>query len=186
MRLVEEVHKAAAAVLREGDIVIDATVGNGHDTLFLAQQVKSTGLVYGFDIQAQAIANTRQRLAGVQEISLQLFQQGHETLQQSIPHTHHGQIKAILFNLGYLPGTDKKTITQAQSTTLALQQAAEIVAPGGLISVLCYTGHPGGMQEFVAIRECLLRLPDRQWHKQVINQNAVSAGEPVLFLLQKR
>ena len=69
MQMVERVHQIIEEYVREGDVVVDATVGNGWDTLKLCQQVGESGKVYGFDIQKEAIQKTRERLekAGVYE-----------------------------------------------------------------------------------------------------------------------
>jgi 16S rRNA C1402 N4-methylase RsmH len=135
-------------LLREGDRVVDATVGNGHDTLFLAQQVGRAGRVYGFDIQQAALDATAARLhdAGI-EARLRLFKVGHEEMAAHLPREDRGRIKAVLFNLGYLPGSDKQTITQPSTTVAALEAILQWLAPGGVISVLAYTGHPGGREE---------------------------------------
>jgi 16S rRNA C1402 N4-methylase RsmH len=185
MRLVDEVHKAVANTLHEGDVVIDATVGNGLDTLFLAQQVGQHGCVYGFDIQAAAIATTAQRLQQ-QGAQVKLLQQGHETMLQAIPRQHHGQVKAVLFNLGYLPGADKTIVTQIDTTEQALKQATQLLASHAVISVLSYTAHQQGYDEFLAVQAWFDGLKYDQWLKHVINQEDADQGVPVWFLVQKR
>src|SRR5512139_923540 len=100
-------HETVAQTLREDDVAIDATVGNGHDLLFLASTVGSHGHVYGFDIQRSAISTARKRLeqhSVVKQVSL--IESGHETLAAYIPVRHQHHIKSVMFNLGYLPGAD--------------------------------------------------------------------------------
>ncbi|MBC7979340.1 MAG: methyltransferase domain-containing protein [Armatimonadetes bacterium] len=125
-----------------GDLVIDATAGNGHDTVFLAETVGPTGRVIAIDIQQQAIDSTRLRLQ--QENLLDrtsLFQISHTQIARlAQPHT----ASAILFNLGYLPGTDHRIITSTGDTLIALRAASEILQPGGILAVVCYPGHEGG------------------------------------------
>lgn len=143
-----QAHALLATVLRPGDIAIDATVGNGHDTLFLARLVGATGKVYGFDIQQQALDNAFHRLAeegAAQQVSL--YHAGHETMGFMVPEMSHGKVRAVMFNLGYLPGSDKQRTTRAPTTLTALQIALSLLAPGGVISLLAYTGHPGGREE---------------------------------------
>ncbi|MCG6965201.1 MAG: methyltransferase domain-containing protein [Chromatiaceae bacterium] len=146
-------------LLRPGDRVIDATLGNGHDTLFLARQVAPGGRVVGFDVQQRALEQTRARLAdagldGV--VSLQLG--GHERMVAGVPADWHGQVAAVMFNLGYLPGADKALTTRAATTVAALDQAASLLRIGGQISLLVYRGHAGGADEASAVAGWLGRL----------------------------
>ena len=59
--------------VQPGDICIDATMGNGNDTLLLCSLCQETGHVYAFDIQEQALAHTRQRLLNADVSGLHLF-----------------------------------------------------------------------------------------------------------------
>ena len=160
LSLVQQAHQLLTEVLREGDTAIDATVGNGHDTLFLAQRVGEHGKVYGFDIQQQALDSAWQRLeqaGAVQQVSL--YHAGHETMGFVVPESAQGQVKAVMFNLGYLPGGDKGRTTGASTTLAALQTAISLLAPGGLISLLAYTGHPGGREEAELVKGWAATLP---------------------------
>jgi len=145
-------HELLAADLQVGDKAIDATAGNGHDVLFLARQVAPEGLVYAFDVQQQALDNTRDRLqeTGLCDI-VTLCHTGHEEISTRVPRDWVGRVSAVTFNLGYLPGSDKQTTTQAHTTLQALEQSAELLKPGGTLSILAYRGHPGGVQEAQAV-----------------------------------
>lgn len=160
LSLVQQAHQLIATVLRPGDIAIDATVGNGHDTLFLATQVGASGKVYGFDIQEQALDTAYQRLqqAG-QTAPVSLYHAGHELLAILLPESVAGRVKAVMFNLGYLPGGDKGRTTGASTTLAALQAALALLGPGGVISLLAYTGHPGGRQEAELVKAWAAALP---------------------------
>ena len=158
--LVEQAQRALAAVLRPGDIAIDATVGNGHDTLFLARQVGADGKVYGFDIQQQALDNAYTRLlAAGESAQVALYHAGHEAMAVVLPATLTGRVRAVMFNLGYLPGGDKQRTTGGATTLAALYPAAALLAPGGVISVRAYTGHPGGREEAGQVKRWALSLP---------------------------
>ncbi len=137
-----------ARALQPGGLAVDATAGNGNDTLHMARLAGPRGLVHAFDVQQDALDNTRQRLdqEGLAARVL-LHASGHERLAECIPPDQHGRISAVMFNLGYLPGSDKQIITRPQTTLAALEAARTLLAPGGGISVLCYTGHPGGAGE---------------------------------------
>jgi len=153
MRLTERVHQRLSTLLQAGDIAIDATAGNGHDTLFLAQQTGQQGHVYAFDIQQQALDHTKQRILQHTNLAhVHYIHAGHERMHQHIHPSHIGQIKAITFNLGYLPKADKQLVTTPQTTLQALQQSAQLLAKGGIISILAYTAHAGGREECDAIK----------------------------------
>ncbi|MCW9089532.1 MAG: methyltransferase domain-containing protein [Gammaproteobacteria bacterium] len=177
--LVQQAHTALAAILREGDVVIDATVGNGHDTLFLAQQVGESGTVYGFDIQQQAldIAYARLQEAGL-ERRTSLYHAGHEAMAVVLPQSLAGRLKAVVFNLGYLPGGDKVRTTAIHTTLAALEQARELLAPGGGISVLAYTGHPGGREEAETVKAWAHTLPPDYYKVQITIPPSQSGSAP--------
>ncbi|MCW1923065.1 methyltransferase domain-containing protein [Luteolibacter arcticus] len=142
-------HREVASVLREGDVAIDATAGNGHDTVFLAGLVGPTGKVIAFDVQEQAIASTRERLAaeGLLE-RVELVHASHAAM-----HAYAGpaSVTAAMFNLGYLPGGDHELITRTEETLQGLEAAVGVLKPGGLLTIVCYPGHAGGDDESAAV-----------------------------------
>lgn len=141
---VHQGHKLIAQSLSAGQVAVDATAGNGHDTLFLAQLVGPEGKVYAFDIQQQALDNTKARLAEAGcSGRVELLLIGHEQMKLHVSEPVH----AVMFNLGYLPGTDHQVITQPDNTLKALHGAVQMLAPGGILSVVVYPGHSGGDQE---------------------------------------
>ena len=159
--LTQQAHALLRGHVRPGDIVIDATAGNGHDTLLLAELVGDTGHVFAFDNQTQAIESSKNRLAQADLLQrVTCIHHGHESMAQYIPAALRGRTSTIVFNLGYLPGGDKLHITQRESTLTALKQAMDLLMPKGLISIIAYTGHPGGREEAEAIK---------QWAKGLVN-----------------
>jgi predicted methyltransferase len=184
--LTDQAHAEVQAVLGAADVAIDATVGNGHDTLFLAQTVGQGGQVFGFDCQAQAIANTQQRLlqAGVLA-QVQLIHGCHAQLAAQLPMALHGRVKAIMFNLGYLPGGDKSLITQADTTLAALDAASRLLAPGGVITVLAYPGHAGGTQETACLQQWCNHLEGEGWQVTLCFGQSQQAHAPRLFVLRR-
>lgn len=135
-----------------GCLGIDATAGNGHDTQFLAELVGPTGRVWAIDIQECAIFQTRCRLGPlVDRVDLRVAD--HANLKSIIPIQYHGRISVVMLNLGYLPGGEKSTITSTETTLLALNSAVELLAPGGLLSIIAYPGHPGGELEARSVAE---------------------------------
>jgi len=169
LNLVNQAQKAITQVLRHGDCAIDATVGNGHDTAFLARGVGETGKVYGFDVQPEALLQCRRRLLQQQLLEwVQLIASGHENLAQIAADHAVAQCKAVMFNLGYLPGGDKSLCTRAQTTTSALTAATALLAPGGCMTVVVYTGHIGGREECEAVRSWTHSLDELSIHRRWI------------------
>jgi len=179
-------HDAWSQILRPGDTVVDATSGNGHDALFLAKAVGPSGQVYAFDLQQTAIDSTintvEQGVAPESRPKMHYVAQCHSNLQHAVgSHT----ARLVAFNLGYLPGGDKSVITRQSSTLAAVEASFEVLHPGGLLSILAYTGHEGGPEEFSAVTALLEQLPPRYWiSTQVKVLNRPTA--PVLLLVWKK
>lgn len=183
--LVDKAHEAIRAVLGPGDIAVDATVGNGHDTRFLAEAVGENGRVHGFDIQAEALSSAGARLeeAGLRNRVI-LLHRSHGEMAAALPAQLIAQVRAVMFNLGYLPGSDKRVITASDSTLPALEQSLELLAPGGRISVLAYTGHPGGREEAEAVKAWAGRLDRARFQVEI--ELPQRAGAPELILLTRQ
>jgi Putative rRNA methylase len=148
-------------VLGPGDLAVDATVGNGHDTLFLAECVGSTGRVIGFDIQRAALEETSRRLreARVGDRVL-LFERSHEEIFRVLEaHSPTVRPRAVMFNLGYRPGGDHRVLTRPETTIAGLIGGLEVVAPGGIVTVVLYPGHEGGQTESEAVLDLARALP---------------------------
>ncbi len=179
-------HDTLKKHIQINDTVIDATVGNGHDTLFLAKQIGPLGKLFGFDIQQSAIDST---LAKFQSIpftqNLRLFHASHESMKEKIPAEYHGKISAIMFNLGYLPGSDKSIITSTPSTIKALNAACTIIADKGIITVMAYPGHKGGDLETTEIVNWYQQLNKSQFQTDIINSSMNNGTAPILFIIRK-
>ncbi len=180
-----QAHLVIQQYLKAGGIAVDATVGNGHDTLFIAQQVGPTGKVFGFDIQQQAIELTQARLNNTNITNnTQLFHTSHINIEKYLGTDFGGKINVIMFNLGYLPGSDKSIITQAESTLSALNQAISLLAKSGIITIAAYPGHPGGDKETDAIKAWHKQLAaDKYKLKTIYSANKETA--PRLYIIQK-
>ncbi len=184
--LLNTAHDQIKNILHPGDIAIDATVGNGHDTVFLAKQIAPSGHVYGFDIQQAAIDSTLEKIrqAHISDC-LTLIHASHADMSEKIPAELHGKIKAIMFNLGYLPGSDKSVITQTDSTLTALTVAAGILATNGIITLLAYPGHPGGDQETDQVKNWCGQLDAQQFKINTIYSTEHKDTAPRLFVIRK-
>ena len=165
-----------------GDHVVDATCGNGHDTLLLAQLVGSRGRVWAFDIQKSALEATADRLADAGDFeAVELVHAGHEHMSGHCS----GPVKAVVFNLGYLPGGDRTLVTRPESTLAALEQSLEILAAGGVVLITLYPGHAGGAEERTALENRLAQLPPAAFHVWRMGQINVPATAPYMILIQK-
>lgn len=184
---VEYCHALLRACLLPGDLALDATAGNGHDTHFLAQLIGPGGKVFAFDVQAVALAATRGLLqrGEVPESCYQLIEGSHAALAQRLPEQAQGRLAAAIFNLGYLPGGDKSVITRAETTLPAVRAAQEWLRPGGLLLIVLYPGHPGGAEEAELLRDFASGLPSRQW--QVTEYRTLNARQapPVVLAIEK-
>lgn len=142
--------------LRPGDTAVDFTMGNGHDTEFLCRSVGEGGRVYAFDIQESAIASTRDRLtsSGCPQV-FSLIHDSHHNVKAHV----EGPIKAGMFNLGYLPGGDKRITTMRETTMPAIEAAVSLLDADGVLTVAVYPGHAEGDAEGILIREYLSTLP---------------------------
>ncbi|CEG28274.1 class I SAM-dependent methyltransferase [Bacillus sp. B-jedd] len=171
----------------EGGAAVDATMGNGHDTLFLAKLVGSNGHVFAFDVQAGALDATRKRLEEHDaEKQATLLLAGHEQAASLIPKNLHGKINGAIFNLGYLPGSDKSVITKPGTTISAVQQLLEMLAPKGIIVLVVYHGHEGGADERDSLLEYVRGIDQKSAHVlqyQFINQ---LNNPPFIIAIEKR
>ncbi len=149
-------HTLWAKLPQPGDFAIDATCGNGHDTLALTHLFEG---VIGLDIQPEAIAATKALLSS-QDQDAHLFQQSHETfpsLASEVP------IRLIVYNLGYLPGGDKGKTTKVSSTLKSVERSLDLLLPGGMVSITCYPGHAEGKKEQEALLREVESLSPKIW-----------------------
>ncbi len=181
-RLTDVAQDAVRSVLCSGDLAVDATAGNGHDTVFLAEAVGPTGRVIAFDIQPAAIDATRRRLrSSACEAAVELVEGCHSTLGDVLP--EGAELRAAMFNLGYLPGSDKRAITEAATTLPALTTCLERLGPGGIVSLMAYRGHPGGEEEAASIARMLDDLDEQRFS---IERHDAPGSGPVLWLVRRR
>ena len=178
-------HQLLAEILKPGDQAVDATMGNGHDTALLAKLVGAYGKVYAFDVQQAAIDATSSRLAE-QDLTerVQLFHQGHETIHEVI--SLDTPIKAAIFNLGYLPKSDKAIITLPNTTKTAIEALLERLVQKGRIILVVYYGHDGGAKELAMVNDFCQELPQQDYNVlryQFINQ---ANQPPILYCIEKK
>ena len=180
-------HKYWETLVKPGDLVIDATCGNGHDTLVLAELAltPNAGKLYACDIQQEAITSSEQLL---------LEKLGRDIVERiQFVHGCHSRfpneilpasVRLVTYNLGYLPGGNKSKTTQTETTLESIKSAQEVIQDGGLISITCYPGHSEGKREEKQILDFSTKLDPKQWsccsHRWTNRTNA-----PSLLLIQK-
>ncbi len=185
--ILEQAHALAGRAVGEGGIAVDATVGNGHDTAFLARAVGAGGAGVGFDVQEEALVETRHRLEReALSAPVRLVHAGHQTLARHLEEAERGRVGAIMFNLGYLPGGDHSVVTRPETTRQALDASVEALRPGGVITVVAYTGHEGGDEEADAVEAWASALPQAQFRALSYRFPNWSNDPPRLFAVEKR
>lgn len=179
-------HHLLETTINPGDIVVDATCGNGHDTVKLASIVGDTGHVYAFDIQAEAIENTIDRMQSQGSKQATYIQDSHAKVDEYILEEHKGKLGGAIFNLGYLPNSDKEVITSSTSTIPAVDQLLEYIQKGRLVIIVVYYGHDGGQAEKAAVLNYVEALEQDEYsvlQYRFINQKN---DPPFLVAIQKR
>lgn len=169
--------------VKNGDVVVDATMGNGNDTLFLSKLVGDNGKVYAFDIQKEAIKNTRKRLKeeGVLD-RVNLIEDGHENMDKYIL----DKVDLVMFNLGYLPKGEHEITTKAETTLKAIKKSLKILKKNGILIVIIYHGHKNGKEEKIAIENYSKELNQKEYN--VIDLSFINEvnNPPVLLAIEKR
>ncbi|TSB48130.1 tRNA (mnm(5)s(2)U34)-methyltransferase [Alkalicoccobacillus porphyridii] len=176
-----------ASVVTEGDTAVDATAGNGHDSCYLAKLVGAKGHVYSFDVQEAAIQATHSRVLneGIAE-RIHLYHTGHEHAINHIQSEHLHSLKAAIFNLGYLPGSDKSITTHAETTIAAIANLFGAMSPGGLIVLVVYHGHTEGAIEKDAVLNYVENLPQEQAHVLQYGFINQKNAPPFIIAIEKR
>ena len=165
-----------------GDTVIDATMGNGHDTVFLCEAVGSSGHVYAFDIQKEALVSTEILLkeSGLLERA-ELICAGHQRMDEYVKEP----VRAVVFNLGWLPGGNHAVTTRWETTKKAVEKALSLLLPGGVLVICAYPGHAEGNREQRELSSLLSALSNKSFN--VLHQHFINAGPgaPECFVVQK-
>lgn len=171
---------------------IDATAGRGSDTLTLCTLLGNKGIVHAFDVQSSAILETNKRYVDLRETTdeiatLHVHHECHSRLRETvIADDSDMPVACVTYNLGWYPGqqADRSIITKPETTLASLEAASELLAPGGVISVMGYVGHNGGAQEEAEVRQWASKLDSRTWtvaHMTYPNRNQA----PTILLCQR-
>lgn len=175
-------HMYIEKVLADGGNAADCTMGNGHDTLFLANLVGENGHVTAFDIQSTAVENTKKLLDSHGLLNrVSLIHSGHEHIDEYVTE----KLSAVMFNLGYLPGGDHSIATQAETTICAVNKCLELLKPGGILSMGIYYGGDSGFDEKNAVYEFLKTIDFKKYllisHEYINRPNC----PPIAVIIEK-
>lgn len=193
-RIVPWSQQLACEVLQPGDLAVDLTAGKGRDTLALAEAVGQMGQVVAFDVQTEALDQSRAflekhgkaviRCTANKELAddpgVYLYEACHSQLEKIV----RRPVKTVIANLGYLPGGDQSLITRPGSTLAALQQSLDLLQVSGRLAVVVYPSHPGGAEEGTAVDEFFTSLPKDKW--QVLSLRAANRPEAPYLLVAER
>lgn len=205
-------HELTRQRIRPGDTAIDATAGGGNDTLLLARLVGRGGRVFAFDIQEEALRQTGSRLteAGIlwsrmdgaadpnsavdgmpvprNAAECRLVLASHAEMERWVDFRNGAGAAAVMFNLGYLPGsrTDHSVITRPESTLPALAAALRLLRPGGVLTAVLYPGHPGGAEEAAAVEKWACRLAQTEAQVLLYRFGNAPAAAPYLIAVEKK
>lgn len=177
LKPLEMAHAFLAEILTKNDYALDATMGNGHDTVFLAKRAKE---VFAFDVQFEALQNTRNRADAEGLDNVRLFWSGH----QNINHYILG-CKVAIFNLGYLPNGDKSITTRYDTTIDAIEQVLNILSVGGRVSIVIYPGHEVGKLEKVEVLDYVSALDQNYFTVMLYEPLNQINTPPLLVMIEK-
>ncbi len=173
--------------MENAKVVVDATCGNGHDLLYLAKRAQKGCHLYGIDIQMKAIKSSKDLLQSndiAPEVSLTFIHDSHDL---ALAHQLKDKvIDLMIFNLGYLPGSNHEIITKSHHTIDAIKEGLNKLSKSGVITIVAYPGTPEGMEEMKSLTSYLSDLEQKLYnvcHWQPLNQ---VNNPPELFILQKR
>ena len=145
--------------INPGDTVVDATMGNGNDTLKLCKQVTQSGKVYAFDIQQSAVENTTQLINQNDFDNVNFVLDSHSDMDKYVKEN----VKAVIFNLGYLPGGDHNIHTKAQTTIEAIKKSLHLLHDEGFVSITIYYGKNSGTDEKESVMEYLKTIDHKKY-----------------------
>ncbi|MDR1794650.1 MAG: class I SAM-dependent methyltransferase [Erysipelotrichaceae bacterium] len=141
-------HTWALAYLHPETIALDATCGQGNDTLFLSKHAKT---VYALDIQSEALEAAKKRCIDCSNI---LYHQKDHSLVDTLALP---PLDLVMFNLGYLPKSDHQITTKPETTAIAIQKAALLLKQGGALLITSYLHDQGSERD--AVLKTLLSIP---------------------------
>ncbi len=180
-RTVDIVKSIVTEHVSTGDIVIDATMGNGNDTLLLAKLVGNSGKVYSFDVQDMAIENTKKLLKENNIVNVDIIKDSHKNVKRYVTKN----VQCVMFNLGYLPSTDKEITTRPDSTIKALNTCLELIKEDGIVTIISYYGHENGKKEKEHVESMLKLLNNKKFLVMKLENFNSNKTPPIIYMVKK-
>ncbi len=183
-------HLLLKEALPKAKIIVDATAGNGNDTLFLAENAFANATIYAFDIQKDALSKAESKLQNrydsddnlkSKNLKVHFIHDSHEQIAKYVVNN----IDLAIFNLGYLPGGNHEITTKLNATLTALTVIIEKLNIYGHIALVVYPGHEEGAKEATALRMYLQELNKKYFtvgYYQMINHKN---NAPSLYWIEK-
>lgn len=178
MQLLDAAKSFLAGKIKETNTLVDFTMGNGHDTAYLCSLVPD-GKVYAFDIQKEAIENTRKLLTEKGYNNAELILDSHANIAKYVP-----SFKCGMFNLGYRPGGDKSVTTLTESTLKAVTDGINLMQKGGVLVISVYPGHAEGEKEGRELYS-LLSSYDKVYYSVIQYKMINSPTSPFILAVEK-
>ncbi|MDH8677324.1 class I SAM-dependent methyltransferase [Fusibacter bizertensis] len=169
--------------LVEGMQVLDATLGNGEDASFICEKIGKNGLLEGIDIQEEAVKQTRVKLEenGYQNYKLSVGNHKHiDTIYKE------RSFDLIVYNLGYLPKSNKTCTTLLDSTAESIQKALKLIKLGGILSITSYRGHDEGVKEYQWLSLFMKQLDAKRYHVMKFEYMNQGDQTPALILVERK
>lgn len=181
--IIQYSHELLKQSIAGGDLAIDATCGNGNDTVVLSNLGGEKGKVLAFDIQDQAIETTKEKLTELKKQNVNLIKDSHANLRNYLK--DEDTIGGAIFNLGYLPRSDKKIITKGDSTIAALETILKHLKVKGITVLVVYHGHEGGKEEKNQLLEYVTNLDQKYF--QVLRYGYINQinNPPFIIAIRK-
>lgn len=169
-------------IVKPGMRCIDATAGNGHDTLFLSEMVKAEGYVYGFDIQEVAVNETKKLLEKSPYLNYEVILDSHANMQAYVKEA----VDFVVFNLGYLPKADKNITTKKDTTLEAVDVALSLLKCHGILWLVVYPGHEAGKEESLALNEYLTSFNQKEYSVLKMAFMNQKNNPPYIWAIEKK
>ena len=167
-------------LIKDGDVVVDATVGNGNDTLKLSNAVGKGGKVYGFDIQSEAIESAQKQKYKYDNVIF--LNKSHDEIEEYVSE----EVRAVFFNLGYLPGGDHNISTKSETTLPAIEKSMSLLIPGGIVLLVIYRGGDTGFSESESVVEYLKNIDYKKFNVLFYDYINRPKNPPMVAVIQKK
>ena len=175
-------HDILERVVKNGDVVVDATCGKGFDTIFLSKLVGECGKVYSFDIQSVAIDIAKKKVASSGCCNnIEFILDGHECMDAYVDDVP----RAVVFNLGYLPTGDHSIATRGDTTVIAVEKALDLLSKNGVVVVVVYSGGDTGFYEKDLVLDFVSKLNPLEYCVMKVDFVNQANNPPILLCIEK-